>query len=155
VPRIRLATHINAPIGRCFDLMRDVDVHTQSTRQTGERAVAGRTSGLLRQGDQVTWEAVHLGIRQRLTVQVTRCEPPHFFEDVMVRGAFRSFTHRHLFRVDGGGTVMTDEFDYAAPFGFLGRLADQLFLERYMRRFLQVRAQHLKTAAEGAASDRR
>jgi len=31
VPVIRLETWIAAPIERCFDLMRDVEVHTQST----------------------------------------------------------------------------------------------------------------------------
>jgi ligand-binding SRPBCC domain-containing protein len=94
VPLTRLETRIKAPMERCFDLMRDVDLHARSTASTGERAVAGVTSGLLGQGDEVTWEAVHFGVKQRLTVRVTRCEPPHLFEDVMVRGAFRSFTHR-------------------------------------------------------------
>ena len=36
---------------------------------------------------------------------------------------------------------MIDMFDYAAPLGPLGRLAEALFLDRYMRRLLVERQQ--------------
>ena len=113
--------------------------------------VAGATAGLLALGDEVTWEAVHLGVRQRLTARITQMERPKRFTDEMVRGAFRSFTHVHEFRSMGGGTLMTDRFDYVSPLGWLGRVADRLFLERYMWRFLTERAAHLKAAAEAGA----
>jgi len=148
VPTVHLETFIAAPIDRCFDLMRDVGAHTLSTSKTRERAVAGKTSGLLGAGDEVTWEAVHFGVKQRLTARVTRCEAPHLLEDEMVRGAFKTFTHRHTFHEQPGGTIMVDDFDYASPLGVLGLLADKLFLERYMRAFLLERAQDLKQMAE-------
>jgi len=149
VPLIHVETWIAAPIERCFDLMRSVDLHTASTATTREKAVGGKTSGLLDTGDVVTWEAVHLGVRQRLTVRVTRCDRPTSFEDVMVRGAFARFTHRHAFREEHGGTLMLDDFGYTAP---LGVQADRLFLERYMRRFLRSRAAFLKRTAESGAA---
>ena len=39
--RIRLTTAITAPIARCFDVSRSVDLHMSSTNWTGERAIAG------------------------------------------------------------------------------------------------------------------
>jgi len=149
VPVIRIETLIHAPPDRCFDLARDVEAHVGSTARTHERAVAGVTSGLLGPGDEVTWEAVHLGVRQRLTARITRFDRPNAFEDEMVRGAFRSFTHRHEFRPVDGGTLMIDTFRYASPLGILGALADRLFLERYMRRLLTERNAYLKRVAEG------
>jgi len=97
VPTIRIATTIDAPPERCFDLARDVGAHLRSTGPTGERAVGGVTSGLLELGDEVTWEARHLGVRQRLTARISRLERPRLFEDVMVRGAFASLHHVHEF----------------------------------------------------------
>jgi ligand-binding SRPBCC domain-containing protein len=152
VPVIRLETLVDAPAETCFDMALDVDLHVRSTFRTGERAVGGVTSGRLRLGDTVTWEATHLGVRQRLTSRVTRFERPHLFEDEMVRGAFRSFTHRHEFRPAGAGTLVVDTFSYVSPLGLLGVLADKLFLERYMRRLLSERAAFLKRAAEGRSS---
>ena len=119
-----------------------------STTKTGERVVGGVMSGLIGLGDEVTWEAVHLGVRQRLTARITRLEPPALFVDEMVRGAFRGFTHVHEFQDAGGETLMVDRFDYSSPLGPLGRLADWLFLERYMRALLVERAAYLKQAAE-------
>ena len=54
---IRIVTVIAAQTDRCFDLARDIDFHTRSLAGTGEKAVAGRTSGLIEQGESVTWEA--------------------------------------------------------------------------------------------------
>ena len=68
---IRLETYINAPIERCFDLSLNVDLHRHSVAQTHERPVAGVTSGMMKLGDTMTWEAVHFGIKQHLTSQIT------------------------------------------------------------------------------------
>jgi ligand-binding SRPBCC domain-containing protein len=145
---IRIETEIHATPVRCFDLARNVEVHVASTAGTRERAVAGVTTGLLGHGDTVTWEAVHLGVKQRFTSRITRFEPPHLFEDEMVRGAFHSFTHLHEFRPFDAGTLMVDTVQYVAPLGILGRLANALFLKRYLRHFLKARADALKAMAE-------
>jgi len=42
---VRLRTPIAAPPARCFDLARDVRLHTRSLALSGERAVAGVTHG--------------------------------------------------------------------------------------------------------------
>ncbi|MBA2173717.1 SRPBCC family protein [Halobacillus locisalis] len=140
---------INAPPPVCFDLARDVLTHTETTSQTNEVAVSGRTKGLMEVGEIVAWQGTHFGVRQHLTAKVTRMEKYHFFEDVMVKGAFQSFTHTHEFKETlDGGTVMTDVFEYQSPFGLLGRLADLLFLEKYMKKLLTIRANELKVKAE-------
>jgi ligand-binding SRPBCC domain-containing protein len=148
MPIIDIHTSIAAPVDRVFDLARSIDLHTDSVSGTGERAIAGVTSGLIGADEEVTWRARHLGVWQTLTVRITRFEHPVSFTDTMVRGAFRGFKHEHLFAATCEGTAMRDVFDYQSPLGFLGRLADVLFLERYMRAFLVARNRVLKTVAE-------
>ena len=147
MPLIELETQIEAPIERVFDLARSIDAHMASTEGSNERAVAGRTTGLIGDGETVTWEARHFGVKQRLSVRITKFDRPHVFEDVMIRGAFSSMHHTHRFTSSGAGTLMKDEFHFAAPFGFLGRIAEGLFLTGYMRRFLMQRAVKLKQMA--------
>jgi ligand-binding SRPBCC domain-containing protein len=149
--RFRIVTEIAAPIEMCFDLARDIDFHTRSLGDTGERAVAGRTSGLIGLGESVTWEARHLGVRQRLTAEVTVVERPTYFRDVMTRGAFRSFAHDHRFEARAGGTVMTDEVEFRSPLGPLGWLVDRLFLTGYLWRLLEGRCLAIKREAEAVA----
>lgn len=148
MPTIELATPITAPVDRVFDLARSIDLHTQSTSRTNEQAIAGVTNGLIGLGDEVTWRARHFGVWQKLTVRVTEFERPTHFADVMVRGAFHSMEHHHHFEESGGGTVMRDVFSFQSPLGPLGRIADALFLARYMRAFLIERNQVLKATAE-------
>jgi ligand-binding SRPBCC domain-containing protein len=148
MPIVTLETLVHAPIERVFDLFRSVDHHIASTGKSREVAVAGKTSGLMELGDRVTWEATHLGIRQRLTSEITRFDRPHYFRDSMVSGAFRRFDHDHFFVPDAGGTIVRDRFDFDSPLGPLGHLANALFLTRYMHRFLQERALAIKASAE-------
>jgi ligand-binding SRPBCC domain-containing protein len=148
MPVINHQEYIKAHLEVCFDLAKNVDVHTDTNSHTNERAVGGVTSGLMENRDLVTWEAVHLGVKQRLTAKIVEMERPHRFVDVMVKGAFHSFRHTHTFEIKGEGTVMTDQFDYKSPFGMIGRLADRLFLEKYMTDFIVRRAKALKEIAE-------
>ena len=92
---LELVTLIRAPIQRCFDLSRSIELHTKSTERTGEVAVAGVTSGLIGLGEVVTWQARHFGILQTMTVRITAFESPQHFQDRMVRGAFGFFEHDH------------------------------------------------------------
>lgn len=148
MPLIEHYEFIKAPIERCFDLARDVEIHTRTTANTQEKAVGGVTTGLLQDGDIVTWEAVHFGIRQRLTAEVTVLNRPYSFEDIMVRGAFHSFHHVHEFIEQDEGTLMIDRFQYQSPLGPIGVLADKLFLESYMRKFIVNRSIALRKIAE-------
>lgn len=66
------------------------------------------TRGLIGLGEEVTWEAHHFGIKQRLTVRITRFERPARFQDVMVSGAFKSMKHDHDFVSQPPGTLMVD-----------------------------------------------
>jgi len=67
----------------------------------------------------------------------------------MVRGPFARLDREHHFAADDqGGTVMRDVFDFAAPFGLLGRVAARLVLTEYLRRFLEARNRAIKTVAE-------
>jgi ligand-binding SRPBCC domain-containing protein len=147
--RIETTTRIAAPRERCFDLARSVDVHVRSAVGTAERAVAGRTAGLLGPHEETTWEATHFGRRLRLTSRITAFERPVRFRDSRVRGPFARLDHDHEFEDDGaGGTLMRDVFDYAAPLGLLGRIAERLFLTRHLRHFLDARNAELKRIAE-------
>lgn len=148
MPIIRIDMQIHAPRELVFDLARNIDIHMESTSHTQERAIAGVTSGFIELGESVTWEAVHFGIKQRLTAKITEFDYPHYFVDEMVKGAFRRFRHTHEFEQAGEVTLMRDTFDYTSPLGWIGRMADKLFLETYMHDLLLKRNLFIKNTAE-------
>lgn len=148
MPTIELFTQINAPIEIVFDLSRSIDLHMESTKQTGERAIAGRTSGLIGLGETVTWRAKHFGTWQNLTSKITEYKYPDYFVDEMVSGAFKSFRHEHHFSTIDGQTLMKDVFVFESPFGLFGKFFNWLVLKKYMTGLLVERNRVIKEAAE-------
>lgn len=145
---IEIKTLINADIQTCFDLSRNIDFHTASLIHSKEKAIAGKTSGVIELGEWVTWEAHHFGIKQQLTSKITEFERPHYFVDEMVSGAFKSFKHEHIFKTKQNQTLMVDKFQFQSPFGILGKIANVVFLKRYMTKLLTTRNAFLKLKAE-------
>jgi ligand-binding SRPBCC domain-containing protein len=148
MPKIVLETLINAPANTCFDLMRDVRLHTKTVAKTKEKAVAGVTEGKIGLGQTVTFEGKHFGMKQRLTVKVIEFERPRLFVDEMIEGNFKTFRHVHEFFAAERGTLMRDTVTWTSPFGVLGRLVDYFFLKGHLRKLISGRNAMLKHIAE-------
>ncbi len=144
-------TLIHAPIERCFDLSRSVEVHLAGNVHFGEQAVAaaGVTSGLLELGQQVTWRAKHFCVWHQLTSRITAFDRPTYFQDMQVRGIFAYMRHDHYFRGLGPReTEMRDVFAFAAPIPILGLIAEIFVLRQYMRNLLRERNAEIRRQAE-------
>ena len=155
--RFAETTIIHAPIERCFDLSRSVEVHLLSNVHSGEQALAsgGVTTGLVGLAEQVTWRAKHFGVWQDLTSKTTALQSPTHLQITMIRGIFRSMQADHRFQtLPSGATGMTemtemkDVFSIAAPLPLLGPLAEALFLRRYMLALVRERNAVIKRVAE-------
>jgi ligand-binding SRPBCC domain-containing protein len=142
---------IAAPAAECFRLALSVDAHTQSMGGSGERAVAGVTSGVMGPGDTVTWQATHFGVPFRMTSKVAAYDEPHRFVDEQQRGPFAAWWHEHTFTPTDGGSLMVDTVRFRSPLGPLGAAVDGLVLRRYMTRLLERRNGWLRTTLETAA----
>lgn len=152
--RIYLETLINANINTVFDLARNIDLHQQSTSKTHEKAIAGRTSGLIEENETVTWRAKHLGIYQTLTTKIISMNKPDQFTDEMQQGTFKSLHHQHIFKTANGKTLMIDIFDFESPLGIIGKFFNKIFLKNYLENFLLERNQLIKTTAESETNSK-
>jgi len=148
MPKIKLITEINSNIEICFDLSRSIDLHIISTTQTKEKAIAGKTSGLINLNETVTWQATHFGVKQKLTSKIIAFKRPDYFEDVQIKGAFKSFRHLHQFETIGNKVIMKDTFEFQSPFGIFGRIFNMLVLTGYMKKILIERNKVIKEYAE-------
>jgi len=149
MPVIILKTLIDAPIERCFDLARSIDLHLESMQRSAEKAIAGKMNGLIGLNESVSWRAKHFGWQFTMISKITAMRQPDFFVDEMTKGPFKNLKHQHLFKAIGMQTEMTDIFQFEAPFRVFGRLAEKVFLERYMEKLLLGRNGVIKLEAEG------
>ncbi|WP_439592415.1 SRPBCC family protein [Microbacterium sp.] len=109
-----------------FEISLNIDAHVSSMEQSGERAIAGTTSGTIGLGETVTWRARHFGIWFTMTSKITALEKPTRFVDEQVRGPFKTFAHEHRFESVGNACRMTDTITVGSP--IFGWLAERMVL---------------------------
>lgn len=142
-------TIFEVPIAVAFEAERNISLHSATQRHRSERAIGGVTAGLIENGQEVEWEAVHFGIKQKLRIKITHMDKPNYFRDEQVFGAFKTFSHEHYFRtLESNKTEKTDIMHIEAPLGFIGKIAEILFLKRYMTNFLRKKNESLKAIVE-------
>ena len=146
-------TELPATPEQAFDLSLDVEAHTESMAQSGERAIRGVTQGRLGLDDEVTWKARHFGVPWTMTSKIAEWERPLRFVDEQVTGPFAEFRHEHLFAPSGGGTTMLDRVAFRAPFGVVGRLSERLLPARYLRYLIEARNAYQGSAFSGFEAD--
>ncbi len=78
----------------------------------------------------VRWEALH-----------TAYERPRMFEDVQVKGPFKSWRHRHIIEPCEEGARLRDEIEYEPPLGLLGKWGAPLLIVPRLKRLFEYRHQ--------------
>jgi ligand-binding SRPBCC domain-containing protein len=91
---------------------------------------------------KVRWVALH-----------TVYDPPHVFEDVQIKGPFRSWQHRHVVEPAAGGTILRDEIDYEPPLWFLGRLFAPILVQKRLQKLFDYRHGVTREWCEGEGKD--
>lgn len=114
---IRLAIWIDAPAERCFLLSLNIDLRVASGRESGEDAIEGVTSGLIGEGQTVTFQGRPFGFRGRHTNRMEIVRPYSYFRDVMIDGQFERYEHDHHFAPMDDGTRIRDEVTFSLGWG--------------------------------------
>jgi len=88
-----------------------------------------------------------LPVRAKWIARITEFDWNHYFADVQDRGPFARCHHRHEFRAEtregDAGTLVRDRIEYEVGFGFLGTIANAIFVRRQMEKTCAQRKQFL------------
>src|SRR5262250_1580271 len=72
----------------------------------------------MKKGAVITYRLRWMGIPLSWKTVITEYEPPFLFVDEQAEGPYRLWRHRHTFRPGVEGTEVSDQVDYALPFGW-------------------------------------
>lgn len=101
-------------------------------------------------GSQAIVETTILGpITARWVAEHTFYDPPRVFEDIQVKGPFKSWRHRHVVEPHADGALLRDQIDYEPPLGFIGRAFAPLLVERRLKKLFDFRHQVTRQWCEG------
>jgi|ERR1700677_2420665 ligand-binding SRPBCC domain-containing protein len=84
------------------------------------------------------------GLPMRWTSEITVWDPPQRFVDVQVKGPYALWRHQHEFAADGDGTRISDDVQYALPFGFVGQMAHAIMVRRDVEGIFEFRRKKLE-----------
>ncbi len=65
--------------------------------------------------------------------EITHVEEKKYFVDEQRFGPYSIWHHQHHFKAIGDGVEMTDIVHYKLPFGFLGDIANSLFVKKQLK----------------------
>lgn len=80
-----------------------------------------------------------LGISVYWMTEITHVRSEQFFVDEQRYGPYNFWHHQHRFKPVEGGVEMTDIVHYKMPLGFLGGLANSLFVRRQLNEIFTFR----------------
>jgi len=86
------------------------------------------------------------GIKSNWVTEITQVEHESFFIDEQRFGPYKMWHHEHWFyEQPNGKTLMKDKISYKLPFGFLGNIAQILFIKQQLKTIFEYRFQTLES----------
>jgi ligand-binding SRPBCC domain-containing protein len=85
-----------------------------------------------------------LGIKTTWVTEITHVKEKEYFVDEQRIGPYTLWHHEHKIEAIEGGVLMTDIVSYQPPFGFLGSIANALFIKKKLREIFGFRTKALE-----------
>lgn len=80
-----------------------------------------------------------LGLKTEWVTEITHIRDQEFFVDEQRIGPYVMWHHQHILDVIDGVVVMKDIISYQPPFGFLGAIANSLFIKKKLDEIFDYR----------------
>jgi len=85
-----------------------------------------------------------LGIKLNWMTEITQIKDCEYFVDEQRMGPYKMWHHQHKIEPIEGGVLMTDIVTYQPPLGFLGAVANSLFIKKQLQDIFDFRTMALE-----------
>ncbi|PHX91759.1 MAG: cell division inhibitor [Flavobacteriales bacterium] len=80
-----------------------------------------------------------LGLKMNWVTEITHVSEKQYFVDEQRFGPYAFWHHKHFLRAVDSGVEMIDIVHYKIPFGFLGKIANTLFIQKKLQEIFDYR----------------
>jgi ligand-binding SRPBCC domain-containing protein len=85
-----------------------------------------------------------LGLKMHWVTEITHVEHLKYFVDEQRFGPYKLWHHKHFLKEVSGGVEMIDIVHYKIPFGFIGKIANTLFIKNKLKEIFDYRFKKLE-----------
>jgi len=79
------------------------------------------------------------GLRMKWLTEISHIREGEYFIDEQRSGPYKLWHHQHKIEKQGSKVLMTDIVTYIPPFGFLGRIANTIFIKSKLKQIFLYR----------------
>ena len=94
---------------------------------------------IMKEGQLIDYTIKLLGFRVRWRTIITEYKHNDRFVDQQLKGPYSMWHHSHTFYNVDNGVKMIDEINYVMPFGFIGKIANKIWVKRDLDNIFKYR----------------
>ena len=96
-------------------------------------------------GRLIDYNIYLMGIPIHWRTLITDYEPPNMFVDQQIKGPYAMWHHTHTFqKINDKETLISDIVKYGLPFGFIGGMANALYVKKDLESIFSYRFDKIK-----------
>ena len=106
----------------------------------GFEITTGHTSDVMYPGMIISYKVSPVfGIKMPWVTEITHVSEKDYFVDEQRKGPYKMWHHEHKIIKTDDGVIMKDLITYEPPFGFLGGIANKLFIKKQLNAIFEYR----------------
>lgn len=107
----------------------------------------------IRPGTLIDYRIELFGVAVYWKTVIAEWAPDAVFADIQLKGPYAFWRHTHLFfELDSDHTLMQDRVEYRVPYGWLGRIANLVFVGRTLKKIFDYRAEMIARALAASSA---
>lgn len=139
--KLKRTQHVNASIEDVWAFFTNPNNLSKITPDNmGFKITSEPHSGSIYPGQIITYKVYPvLNIPMFWMTEITHVIEHKLFVDEQREGPYKIWHHEHHFETVENGVLMTDIIHYQPPFGFIGNIANALFIKRQLNAIFDFR----------------
>ncbi|MDQ3021717.1 MAG: SRPBCC family protein [Bacteroidota bacterium] len=98
----------------------------------------------MKKGSLIDYKIKLNGITFNWQTEITKWDPPYYFEDTQIKGPYKMWVHEHKFEEKDEITFMTDIVNYLSPGGIFEFIPHKLIVKKKVESIFDYREKSLK-----------
>jgi ligand-binding SRPBCC domain-containing protein len=144
---LEASQELNIPLAEAWDYFSSPSNLSNITPPKMGFNITSKVDRKAYQGQIITYKVSPVPyIKTNWVTEITTVKEQEFFIDEQRFGPYSMWHHEHFFEtLPNGNTLMKDKISYKIPFGFLGAIAQTLFIKKQLQSIFKYREEVLDT----------
>ena len=141
--RLNKSQFIRKPIDEVFSFFSNPENLEKLTPKYLKFKIITPLPIIMDKGQTIEYTIKLRGFSMRWSSIISLYNPPYSFIDEQVMGPYSKWHHTHKFTEIDDGTLIEDDVIYRIPLGWIGKLANYIFVKNDLEKIFQYRKEKI------------